>query len=38
MTMSIGNSVIFIEEMWLWGEMARLDRTLHIYDAVFHSH
>jgi hypothetical protein len=30
--------MLIVEEMWFWGEMARLDSALHIYGAVFHSH
>jgi hypothetical protein len=28
---------LFVEEMWLWGEMASLDKTLHNYGVVFYS-
>jgi len=34
----LGVFVIFVEEMWLWGEMASFDSTLHFYGAILHSY
>jgi hypothetical protein len=34
----MGVSVIPVEDVWLWGEMASLDITLRDYDAVLHSY
>jgi len=34
----LGVSFTFVDEMWLWGEMVRLDSVLHFYGVVFHSH
>jgi hypothetical protein len=30
--------LIFVEEMWIWGEMEGLDSALYYYGAVFHSY
>jgi hypothetical protein len=35
----LGIYIIFVENMWFWGEMMEsLDRLLHFYCAVFHSY
>jgi hypothetical protein len=34
----LGVLAIFVEEMWIWGEIEGLDSTLYYYGAVFHSY
>lgn len=35
---NLGISAIFVEVMWFWGEIERLDRLLYFYGAVFLSY